>query len=113
MRIFVFGSNEAGIHGAGAAKWAERNAGAVRGMGHGRRGMSYAIPTKDRSIQTLPLENIEWYINKFLNYARANRHLEFDLTPVGCGLAGYKQEQIKPLFKDKPDNVHFTKEWTI
>ncbi len=113
MRIFVFGSNEAGIHGAGAAKWAERNAGAIRGRGHGRHGMSYAIPTKDRNIKTLPLESIEYYIKVFLDFASSNKHLQFDLTPIGCGLAGYKQEQIKPLFENKPSNVHFTKEWTI
>jgi len=110
-RIFVFGSNLAGRHGKGAALYAREKHGAIYGQGHGRQGNSYAIPTKDRYLRVLPLSEIKDYVDIFLEYARCTPHTEFDLTPIGCGLAGYKQEEIKPFFKDKPDNVHFTKEW--
>ena len=61
-QVFVFGSNEAGIHGAGAAKLAHEKFGAVSGVGFGLQGQTYAIPTKDLEIRTLPLDNIEYYI---------------------------------------------------
>jgi hypothetical protein len=111
MRVFVFGSNLAGRHGKGAAKYARDNYGAQYGNGWGPQGQSYAIPTKDENLKTLNLAAIEYACQCFLVYAREHPELEFDLTPIGCGLAGYKREQIKPFFKDAPSNVHFTKEW--
>lgn len=111
MRVFVFGSNEAGRHGKGAALFALKNHGAIYGQGVGLQGNSYAIPTKDYNLKPLMTIEIKEYIDEFLQCARNNPEIYFDLTPVGCGLAGYTQEQIKPLFKNKPDNVIFTKEW--
>lgn len=111
MRIFVFGSNLAGRHGKGAALFARTYHGAVYGQGEGLQGNSYAIPTKDKKIQTLPISDIKYWVDKFLKFAEDNPQMTFDLTPIGCGLAGYKKEQIKPLFDNKPKNVIFTKEW--
>lgn len=91
--IFVFGSNEAGRHGAGAAKW-----GAKYGQGEGLQGLTYAIPTKDHNIRTLPLEKIDIYVARFFSFALAHSGLTFLVTPIGCGLAGYKPEDIAPLF---------------
>jgi len=110
-RIFVFGSNLAGRHGKGAALFAKQHYGAIYGVGQGRQGDSYAIPTKDECLQTLPLREIRGWTNAFIAYAIHHPNLEFDLTPIGCGLAGYSQDQIRPLFKYKPNNVYFTKEW--
>lgn len=110
-RIFVFGSNLAGRHGAGAALFALKNHGAIYGKGWGLQGNSYGIPTKDYNLRTRHLDDIEADVNNFIEFAKENPELEFDLTPIGCGLAGYKQEEIKPMFRNKPDNVHFTKEW--
>lgn len=112
-RIFVFGSNLAGRHGKGAALYARQHHGAVYGVGVGRQGDSYAIPTKDEYLKVLSLREIRGYVNEFVSYTLRHPELEFDLTPVGCGLAGYKQEEIKPLFNHAPANVHFTKEWKI
>lgn len=103
--IFVFGSNLAGRHGKGAALCAKRDWGAVYGVGVGRTGDSYAIPTKGRRLEVLPLDMIEDYVADFIAYARANPDLQFKLTAIGCGLAGYKPEQIAPMFKDAPGNV--------
>jgi hypothetical protein len=103
--VFVFGSNLAGRHGKGAALWAAQNRGAVYGVGVGHRGNSYALPTKDMHIKTLPLARIRQYVEDFLAFARANADLSFQLTPIGCGLAGYKPEQIAPMFKGAPPNV--------
>lgn len=103
--IFVFGSNLAGRHGKGAAKWALDRFGAKYGQGEGLQGTSYAIPTKDRNIQTLPHRRIRVHVLRFLKFAREHPELNFQLTPIGCGLAGYAPEQIAPLFADAPDNV--------
>lgn len=111
MRIFVFGSNLAGRHGKGAALYALQHHGAIYGFGFGHYGNSFAIPTKDENLRVLPLSEIKIYVDMFLDYARTHPNLEFNLTPIGCGLAGYKREQIRPFFKDVSSNVHFTKEW--
>lgn len=117
INIFVFGSNEAGIHGAGAAKAAKKDHGAMYGIGVGLCGRSYAIPTKDKKIKTLPLDKIEQYVKQFLDFARecltTHPEYEFNVTRIGCGLAGYKNSQIAPLFKNAPINCKFDKEWDI
>lgn len=104
--VFVFGSNRSGIHGAGAAKTAHQFFGAKWGHGEGHFGQTYAIPTKDKRIQTLPLSSIQKHVNKFIQYARKNPTLTFLVTPIGCGLAGYDAKDIAPMFKDIPNNVH-------
>lgn len=112
-KIFVFGSNLAGRHGAGAAKYAVEHYGAEYGVGIGRTGNAYAIPTKDSNLKTLPLDDIEYFISIFVDYARYWSDDKFLLTPIGCGLAGYRRDQIRPLIEkyDPPDNVILTKEW--
>lgn len=109
--IFVFGSNTAGIHGAGAAKVALSRFGAKLGQGFGLQGKSFAIPTKNRQIRTLPLEIIRLYIEKFINFAKENPQLRFNVTRLGTGLAGYTDEQIAPMFENSPKNCVFDKAW--
>ncbi|MFZ9848286.1 MAG: hypothetical protein ACO3EE_09085 [Flavobacteriales bacterium] len=106
-QVFVFGSNEAGIHGAGAAKLAHKKFGAVWGVCFGLHGQSYAIPTKDFQIRTLPLDKIEFYIYSFLVEVMEYPDTEFLVTKIGCGLAGYSETEIANLFKGKfiPENV--------
>ncbi len=98
-QIFVFGSNLAGIHGGGAAFDALSKFGAIYGQGIGLQGSSYAIPTKDDNIETLPLAIIEKYIVDFIEFAKSRPDLEFLVTQVGCGLAGYSIEEISSIFK--------------
>jgi len=107
--IFVFGSNEAGIHGAGAAKLAREKFGAIGGEGFGLQGKSYAIPTKDYDIITLNRDKIAFYVKAFLVEAYKHSELNFLVTEIGCGLAGYKPEDIAPLFKSAPENVFLPK----
>jgi hypothetical protein len=95
--IFVFGSNEAGIHGKGAAKQAKRW-GAKNGIGEGLSGHTYAIPTKNEKIQTLSLSKIQKYVDKFIDFAYKNSQYKFLVTKIGCGLAGYTEEDIAPMF---------------
>lgn len=109
--IFVFGSNLAGRHGKGAALTARFSHGAIYGQGYGRQGNSFAIPTKDHQLRTLPLERIEDYVKKFFNYAVAVPNEKFQVTRIGCGYAGYKDEQIAPMFKDAPPNCILPEEW--
>jgi len=110
-KIFVFGSNLAGRHGRGAALYAKNNRGAEYGVGVGRTGDSYALPTKDRDIQTLPLSAINGYVNQFMKYASDNPELVFEVTKIGCGLAGYKEDQIKGFFRGSPLNCELPGGW--
>jgi hypothetical protein len=109
--IFVFGSNLAGRHGKGAALCALREHGAIYGQGEGRQGNSYAIPTKDERLHTLPLYVIGGHVCDFMTYARKNPHLLFEVTRVGCGLAGYKDADIAPMFKLAPPNCLLPEGW--
>lgn len=111
--VFVFGSNLAGRHGKGAALWARQNRGAVYGQGRGIQGDSYAIPTKGYRLETLPLPLIAGFVAEFLEFARKYWMRQFQLTPIGCGLAGYQREQIEPLFVGAPDNVLWPPEWSV
>lgn len=98
--VFVFGSNLAGRHGKGAAKAALDLHGAVRGQGEGMQGSSYAIPTKDAKLKVLPLEEIRLHVFDFVSFAELHPELTFNVTKIGCGLAGYTPEEIAPLFPD-------------
>lgn len=106
--IFVFGSNESGRHGKGAAKTA-LGWGAKYGQARGIQGKTYGIPTKDHSVRiTLPISKIQVYVDEFIEFAKERQDLTFLVTLVGCGLAGYKPNQIAYLFKDalKLENVY-------
>lgn len=103
-QIFVFGSNLAGRHGAGAALAAKKHFNAKYGCGVGITGQCYAIPTKDKKIKTLPLNEIKGFVDDFIAFAKQNSHLEFLVTPIGCGLAGYSVKEIAPLFENSPQN---------
>lgn len=115
--VFCFGSNEAGQHGAGAARHALLHRGALMGCGFGhtrdRQGReSFAIPTKNRSIKhTLDLKAIQHYVNGFLTYAGGRPDLQFQVTCIGCGLAGLKHEDVAPLFRNHPSNCYFDLLW--
>lgn len=109
--IFVFGANQRGAHGLGAALYARNFKGAVMGKGWGLHGRSFAIPTKDKNIQTLPLDRIAEYVQLFLDFAYCTPGLTYAVTRVGCGLAGLTDEQMAPLFTSAPSNVILTPEW--
>lgn len=91
--IFVFGSNLAGHHGGGAARAANIKFGAEWGVGVGLTGRSYAIPTMQGGVET-----IKPYVDEFIRFAQANPELKFLVTRIGCGIAGFKDEEIAPLF---------------
>lgn len=110
-QIFVFGSNLAGRHGAGAAQAARLYYGAVQGIGIGPVGRSYAIPTKDEKIKVLSLSIVKHYVEGFVEYSKKHPELEFFVTRVGCGLAGNADEDIAPLFKGCGNNCDFAEEW--
>lgn len=116
MNIFVFGSNLAGRHGKGAALFAKEHHGAIYGQGEGLQGRSYAIPTKEngpgKSLVILPLKRIEWHVIRFLLFAQENPDMTFHVTRIGCGLAGYRDDQIAPFFEHAPANCILPEEWT-
>jgi len=110
-QVFVFGSNMSGIHGAGAAREAYLSFGAEYYNGYGSHGRSYAIPTKDHQIKTLPLSDVKYFVDVFLNYAKCNPETEFWITAIGCGLAGFDHSVIAPLFAGATDNCNFPDAW--
>lgn len=109
--IFVFGSNLAGVHGAGSAEAALKEHGAIWGVGIGLQGNSYAIPTKDEELQVLPLWKIAKYVEVFIHFAMLHPEMTFDVVKIGCGLAGFTEEQMKPLFAGAPTNVNLPEGW--
>lgn len=106
--IFVFGSNLQGFHGGGAARIARERFGAVTGRGVGLQGESYAIPTMQGGVDT-----IQPYVNEFIAFAKAHPELHFLVTRIGCGIAGFSDEEIAPLFKEAIEltNVSLPKEF--
>jgi hypothetical protein len=109
--IFVFGSNLSGRHGRGTAATAREHHGAVSGKGVGLQGTSYAIPTKDHALRGLPLDQIAHYVRRFIEFANEHSEMTFQVTRVGCGLAGYSDKQMAPLFVEAPKNCHLPDEW--
>ncbi|MCR4591587.1 MAG: hypothetical protein K5672_00335 [Bacteroidaceae bacterium] len=97
--IFVFGSNLSGMHGGGAAYAAYRKFGAIMGQGVGLQGRSYAIPTMQGGVET-----IKPYVDEFIEFAKNHPELTFLVTRIGCGIAGFTDEEISPLF-EKAHNV--------
>jgi hypothetical protein len=91
--VFVFGSNLAGSHGGGAAYVAWRKFGAVMGQGVGLQGQSYGIPTMQGGVET-----IAPYVDEFIAFAKEHPELFFYVTRIGCGIAGFRDEEIAPLF---------------
>ena len=106
--IFVFGSNLAGAHGGGAAWLAYRRFGAVWGEGVGLHGRTYAIPTMQVFVDT-----IKTYVEDFILFAKEHKELTFLVTRIGCGIAGFRNEEIAPLFKDAicVENIILPKEF--
>lgn len=92
--IFVFGSNLAGHHAGGAARVALNRFGAKLGQGVGLQGNSYAIPTMQGGVET-----IQPYVDDFIKFAKNNPDLTFYVTKIGCGIAGFKEDEIAPLFR--------------
>lgn len=117
IAIFVFGSNEGGWHGAGAAKFALDFKGAKLRQAYGLQGQAFAIPTKDESIRnTLSLPKINRYVEQFMAFAEQTKEThQFQVTRIGCGLAGLKDADIAPMFhyigEQLVDNVWFDEAW--
>lgn len=93
--VFVFGSNLEGSHGGGAAAIAAKKFGAIWGQGVGLQGNSYGIPTMHGGI-----EEIKPYVDEFIEFAKQHPNLKFLVTRIGCGIAGFTEEEMAPLFAD-------------
>ena len=100
--IFVFGSNLEGMHGGGAARLAYNKFGAIWGQGVGLQGQSYGIPTMHGGVDA-----IKPYVDEFIEFAKSHPEMTFLVTRIGCGIAGFRDEEIAPLFNEciEIDNV--------
>lgn len=95
--IFVFGSNARGMHAGGAARFALEHFGAEWGVGEGLQGQSYAIPTMEG------LDSLKLAVDRFIVFAGQHPEYKFLVTPIGCGIAGYREHQIGPMFAPAAD----------
>ncbi len=114
--VFVFGSNLAGAHGAGAAKLAAKKFGAEHGVGFGPTGQTYAIPTKNEQIRTMKIEEIKPFVELFIIEAKLDPERNYLVTAIGTGLAGISVEDIAPLFKEAINvpNIHLPQSfWNV
>ena len=111
-QIFVFGSNQAGLHSGGAARYALEHFGAQIGVGEGITGQCYAFPTLDRDHNQRSVEGLMTSVDKFYLCAEANSGKQFLMSAVGTGIAGYTEHFMKSLFKNPPGNVVLPPEWT-
>ena len=111
QNIFVFGSNESGHHHGGAARVAHIEWGARWETGFGPTGQSFAIPTLDWQLGKLPLPAIRHYVARFISYARLHPELKFLVTKIGCGIAGYAESDIAPMFAASPANCVLPEDW--
>lgn len=93
--IFVFGSNLQGMHGGGAARIAYEKFGAIWGQGVGLQGQSYGIPTMHGGVDV-----IKPYVDEFIEFAKSHPEMTFLVTRIGCGIAGFRDEEIAPLFQE-------------
>lgn len=111
--VFVFGSNTQGRHGKGAALHAKKYYGAVYGQASGRQGNSYAIITKELRPNYPPvtLADVEREVSTFLEYIKNTPDDLFHLTKIGCGLAGFVEEDIKGMFKIRSKNLILPEGW--
>lgn len=111
-QFFVFGSNLAGNHTGGAAKQAKEEFGAEEGIEEGLTGACYAFPTLDEYMQKVSMGALNESRNKLFSTARALPEKIFFLTKVGCGIAGFSEQEIAPLFKDAPSNI-IQPDWNV
>ena len=109
--IFVFGSNQAGYHAGGAAHAAATQYGAEWGVGEGPKGRSYALPTMNKELQRRDLDAVEDSVELFIMHARSRPDENFFVTRIGCGIAGFRDDQIAPMFVGAPDNCSFAEAW--
>jgi len=109
--IFVFGSNLAGRHGKGAPLHARQHHGAIYGQGSGLQGSSYGIPTKGYKLEVLDLQTIDLYVRDFMSFALRHPRYTFNVTRIGCGLDGYTDAQIAPMFAAAPANCNLPDGW--
>ena len=119
-QIFVFGSNTQGRHGAGAARVARDNFGAIYGQAEGIQGQSYAIITKDLTKDdkvnpSRTKEQITEQIHKLYEYARQNPDKEFLVaySASGRNLNHYSNQDMANMFASEiiPNNIVFEKDF--
>lgn len=103
--VFVFGSNMLGQHNGGAAYVAKNEYQAQTGVAQGPTGNCYAIPTVTENWEPMNLFFIGGFVFEFLSEAKKNPDVTYHLTPIGCGIAGYKVDDIAPMFMTAPKNV--------
>ena len=113
--VFVYGSNQFAIHGAGSARMAAQRFGAIyENCPMGLCGQSYGIITQSFNKIPVEIEFIHSQVLSFYYFAQLRPDLIFYMTKIGCGLAGFNIEEIAAIFKEMPKlkNVILPKEFS-
>ena len=111
QRVFVFGSNLLGIHGGGAARYAVTKLGAADGIGEGPTGRTYALPTCSRPGVPMTIESVRIHVQHFLAHAARTPDTRYYVSAVGCGIAGFTEGEVAPMFAGAPDNCDLPDGW--
>lgn len=98
-QIFVFGSNALGYHTGGASGTARKKFGAVWGQAEGLQGQCYAIPV-DYGKNVRKDGEVRAAVGRFVTFAKEHPDLFFLVTRVGCGIAGYHDDEMAQFFID-------------
>jgi len=98
MRYLSLAATSQGRMGVVQARLAYNRFGAIWRQGDGLQGQRYAIPTMQGGVET-----IKPYVDKFICFAKTRSDLKFYVTQIGCGIAGFKVEEIAPLFQGTID----------
>lgn len=109
--VFVFGSNRAGLHAGGAARTAREKFGAREGVGEGLTGQCYAFPTLTENFEKVSPASLQASRDRLFETARLHPDKTFLLTKVGCGIAGFSEDEIRPLFANAPSNIVLPDDW--
>lgn len=106
-QIIVVGTNIQGLHGAGAARYAYDHFGLRWRVGEGLSGQAYALPTMEGPAA------LRKAVARFITYAELSNDLTFLLTKVGCGIAGYSEDEVSWMFAGAPVNVLRPAGWPV
>lgn len=123
--IFVFGSNPEGRHGAGSARVAVMQFGAIYGKGEGLQGNAYGLPTTELRFNThqktshsLPISTIIGNIKRMFKVAESMPDKKFKIAyrsmPDEVTLCGYSGKELMEMFNAAapfPENIYFSEEW--
>ena len=75
---------------------------------------NFKYPAKGKIAEAMgqvSLEALQASVQRLIDFANQNRQKIILLTKVGCGIAGFDEDEIKEHFREAPANIIKPKEW--